>query len=66
MFNKDVKGDRWRLRMENQGGFMSGGGRGLSGLGEGGRSWEKVAQGISKQSMWTSHKISEEEIEDLQ
>lgn len=52
--------------MEKQGFSVSGGGRGSSKAGKGGRSWVRVVQGLSKQPLWTTYKILNEEIDDLQ
>lgn len=45
---------------------MSGGGQDSSEYGEGGRSWAWVVQQPSKQPSWTSYRILEKEINNLQ
>lgn len=46
--------------------FISAGGNGAPEAGKGSHSWAKVVQGTSRQPLWTSHRIWEGEIEELQ
>lgn len=54
------------LGMEKDGEAAGADGWGSPGSGEGVQSWAKVVQGPSRQPLWTSHKISEGEVEEPQ
>lgn len=53
-------------RMAGEGDYHRVGGLGSSGLGDDDRSWARVVQGLSHGSSWTSHRIINEEIDQLQ
>ncbi|KAG1347378.1 hypothetical protein COCNU_06G012070 [Cocos nucifera] len=52
--------------MEKKTGGGGEGGRSSADFGKGNRSYAKVVQGRSRQAMWTTHRITEKEVERLQ